>query len=549
MIPLLPDDILHVLCDELAARRDYDTLFNCCSASKGLASPALTALYRTQHLSPIKSAGSEAVSLADQELITQKWSILWRSMIASGLGKTLFPYCRYIAVLDLRDFTNLLEDDRFRGALAKHFFSGELGKFNIPADTPSKTPSGRARMRRLNVVSIIDAVGELITKHSPLLEEITGEVLSSGLLRWIPRLPRLRSLTLRNGAALEDANVASLIKKHCPFFNQIGIYNWTGTDTDAKLATFLNSLRPNSLRVFETFSDAGVGPETFLALSGHGESLNELNLELRSDILPSLAFLKGCTSLEVLTLVDLHGITDLESTQNDVFLETVDWLRQCKNLKRLSFTKFPSAVAITTPILLQDSIKLERLELDMYTLKDHVDFSMALANQKSLRSLLLRGDGDDAGGDALTALVNSLVELKELRELKLVFMMDPISDAEVIKMAESLPNLEDFYFGGYAISDAVLPSIAKLLNLRTVTLNAVTRLSLNGLLDFVASLDATAHQGISVVVDNADPDFALSDEEQNLVRESLVAKVGGRFEYTLFRDPDAGWGDSEDDSD
>lgn len=44
-------------------------------------------------------------------LTTQKWSILWHSIIASSLGITAFPYCRYIKTLDCRDLSYLLDDD------------------------------------------------------------------------------------------------------------------------------------------------------------------------------------------------------------------------------------------------------------------------------------------------------------------------------------------------------------------------------------------------------------------------------------------------------
>jgi hypothetical protein len=44
--PALPDDILHVLCEELANQEQFDTLFNCACSSRVLAVPALTHLYR-----------------------------------------------------------------------------------------------------------------------------------------------------------------------------------------------------------------------------------------------------------------------------------------------------------------------------------------------------------------------------------------------------------------------------------------------------------------------------------------------------------------------
>ena len=55
--PTLPDDILHVLCEELASQEQFDTLFNCACASRTLAVPALTHLYRyvAQHEGPIRN--------------------------------------------------------------------------------------------------------------------------------------------------------------------------------------------------------------------------------------------------------------------------------------------------------------------------------------------------------------------------------------------------------------------------------------------------------------------------------------------------------------
>jgi hypothetical protein len=66
--------------------------------------------------------GNEAVPLPVQELVVYKWSILWRSIIASSLNRTLFSYCRYIRVLSLRDLNYLLEDGKFRGKVLRSIF-------------------------------------------------------------------------------------------------------------------------------------------------------------------------------------------------------------------------------------------------------------------------------------------------------------------------------------------------------------------------------------------------------------------------------------------
>lgn len=133
MVVELPDDILHLLCEELADERDFDTLFACAVSGKRLAIPALTAMYRyvsqsiivfrefhlrtdrSQNFASVKGGGSEALPSAQQLLVVQKWSILWRSIILSSLGKTLFPYCKYIRGLDFRDLNSMLDDEMFRG--------------------------------------------------------------------------------------------------------------------------------------------------------------------------------------------------------------------------------------------------------------------------------------------------------------------------------------------------------------------------------------------------------------------------------------------------
>lgn len=44
MAPALPDDILHLLCEQLAEQDQFDTLFNCACSNRALAVPALTHL-------------------------------------------------------------------------------------------------------------------------------------------------------------------------------------------------------------------------------------------------------------------------------------------------------------------------------------------------------------------------------------------------------------------------------------------------------------------------------------------------------------------------
>ncbi|KAF1947825.1 hypothetical protein EJ02DRAFT_300615, partial [Clathrospora elynae] len=392
--PALPDDILHLLCEELANQEQFDTLFNCACASRALAVPALTHLYRSHHQAPVRGGGDDLYGLpaATKLLTIQRWSILWRSIIASSLDATLFPYCRYIKSLDFRDLGYLLDDDQFRIKVSKQFFSGPLKQFEkLELGTTIK---GK-KFTRLKTADIIDAIGEVVTQHTPTLEVISGELHPGALVRWTPRLPRLHSLELWDGKPLEDELVHASIYEHCPQFRSLMIYTWLSVDNDHKFAKFLASMRPNTLQVLHDISDIKAAAETFFALNHHGKSLEDLRLCVSNDSLPHISLLQGCTALKTLRIQDTHGTVDLEATEHDVFLETIAWLRKCENLQRLSFSKLQSGAAIITPVLIEENIKLHSLEIDTYTLKDHKALHQALVHQQSsLRDLLLSGDTD-----------------------------------------------------------------------------------------------------------------------------------------------------------
>jgi len=89
---------------------------------------AADSLDRYHHQASVRGGGDDLYGLppATKLLTIQRWSILWRSIIASALDATLFPYCRYIRNLDFRDLGNLLDEDQFRNKVFKsgdHFHS------------------------------------------------------------------------------------------------------------------------------------------------------------------------------------------------------------------------------------------------------------------------------------------------------------------------------------------------------------------------------------------------------------------------------------------
>lgn len=177
---------------------------------------------RISHQSPIKG-GNDGLSLAEQELTTQRWSILWRSIILSTFEQTVFPYSRYLRALDLRDLESLIEDERFRGKIERTFFSGKLREFHFTQVVGKKT-----RYSRLDTRKIVPALGDRITHHSPLLEAISEsanvDILAGALADWAPRLTHLTSLEFGDGKALANETIRSVLHAHCPNLNTLRIF-------------------------------------------------------------------------------------------------------------------------------------------------------------------------------------------------------------------------------------------------------------------------------------------------------------------------------------
>lgn len=536
MSSALPDDIYHVLCETLAITEQFDTLFNCVCAGRTLAVPAVIHLYRYHHLASVKGGGDdEPHLLATKQLLLQRWAILWRSIIASSMNATLFPYCKYIKNLDFRDLKNLIEDDKFKGKIMTHFFSEPLHKYNLTEKVVLSV--SRKKYSRLRVIEILDAIGDEVTKHTPTLDTISGELVSSALIRWAPRLPSLKSLELYDGIPLEDDLVHATIREHCPKFNSLSIFRWTAEDRDHKLSKFISAIRPQSLQFFEAITDIGASAETFLALNTHSKSLKELRLCVSNDSIPHLALLNGCTALESLYIESRHGNIDLASAHNDVFLELQTWLQNCQSLRSLTFDQIQSASTLVTPVLLSPSIQLTHLTIDPYIPKDNQLFHQALTHQRNtLQHLSLTGETEGMYRDDIDILVESLTKLTNLKELRLYLVQEVFHDEHLIPIFRALTLLDDIYITGMEIKDEVLDSVATLPYLKSVEFSGISKFTADGLLQFIERL-GPGNKGIRLMVDMADPETLLSDDTVNLIRETLLEKAGGRLEYIPWRDP------------
>ena len=100
----------------------------------------------------------------------------------------------------------------------------------------------------------------------------------------------------------------------------------------------------------------------------------------------------------------------------------------------------------------------------------------------------------------------------ELRELKLTGVSDFFNDERIKLILEELPLLEDLYFGGYGVTDVILPSLSKLKNLRSIGIVAISAFTADGLLEYISTL-GPGNQGLQMTVDMADTDSLLTDEE------------------------------------
>ncbi|CAD6439359.1 8c6e0674-9b75-4862-9d27-81e8812c6163 [Sclerotinia trifoliorum] len=548
----LPGDILLQICEELGTQLEFGVLFNCAIAGKQLVGSALQWLYRShnEYLRIISSEGeapewSKIQGRNSKYNAVSKWALSWQSVVRSSLGATAYPYCLYIRSLDLTNLSNLLEDGTFRMSAMDNFFADEMAKF-LSVDGAPRTRTKRGPQVRLNTTTILNLIGESITKYvsdradeahtTVVLENLSGDITSVALPGWVGRLSRLKSMTIWDGKSLNE-NVAAVISNKCPNFDEIRIFVCSD-DTDRNPASFIKGLRHNSLLSLEVLSNCKIGPAFLSALNHHCGSLKSLKLQsLNSEAIKNLNILQSCTALEILDLEDSQHAVDLEATENDVFLETVEWLGHCEKLRELVLNRIVCAPAILKQICLRNNIRLERLVVTGPSLVNDTEFHRAISHQTELEVLELRGGSDEVFRvrDDIDNLLTSICQLTKLKELTIVESFEYFSSNEIKRLARSLPLLEKFHFSGYGVGDEILPYLSNLHNLRDVSIAAISSFTLDGLLSYVSTLRDT-NQGLVLSVMSQNSDQNLAPLEQQLVREGIIAKVDGKFDFALLRE-------------
>jgi hypothetical protein len=444
------------------------------------------------------------------------------------------------------------------------FFADDMAPFLEAQETPNqkRTRGGKAVAMRLNIPVVLSLVGESITNFVSVaatendatvaLDEIApGDISSAVLPSWTGRLSRLKTMTLWDGVVLNE-DLANAINHHCPNFKDLTFYRCSRDGTDPDFAAFFGALRSNSLESFTALNAQGIGQKTLLALNNHSSSLKVLHLDglwyapdieqrfeqllisQRCDAIKNLSLLQGCLALESLFIKDAHGNIDLEATENDVFLEVVDWLGRCERLRELTFEKLVSAPTILTHLCLNNDTRLRKLKVTGYSLTGSQDFHKALSHQTTLQSLTLTAEAEGSFRDDIDTLVSSVCQLKALTHLDLCDASDYFRNPEISRIATSLKRLETFTFSGYDVTDAVWYAISGLHSLRVLAIQALTSFTVDGVLGYISTLQPT-NQGLvlSLWKQNGESDF--SENDKSIIQESIADKVEGRFEFELFR--------------
>lgn len=161
-------------------------------------------------------------------------------------------------------------------------------------------------------------------------------------------------------------------------------------------------------------------------------------------------------------------------------------------------------------------------------------FHRALAHHTSLRSLSLKGEGDENGREGYDILTDSICQLGGLTDLRLQRIADYFDDENICKLARSLPKLEVLVVGGWDITDAVLKEFRTLSSLKTLQFNAITKFTTIAIMEFILSL-GPGNMGFALSILMADMDSDLEPYERLHIGETLETQLNGRFEFMTLR--------------
>ncbi|KAI0844870.1 hypothetical protein F5Y00DRAFT_273541 [Daldinia vernicosa] len=534
----LPQEIFLLLCEELAARRDFGTLFNCSLVNRRIASIALEQIYSIQEYSPV-STGDPIYKL--------EWLQLWKSIILSSIKKTAFPYCVYVRALFLGNLEECLQDISRDKYARDIFFGGAMRQFLV---LKASANTHEAQLPPMDTQATIIKCADSITQYIKRLADDTGTAVSLAHLEgtyiphhilptWIARLGTLTSLRIRDGSVL-GVEAASAISEYCPRFADVTCYYCPTADED--LAAFFQTLRPNSLRSFEVISQNSIGKNALTALNYHAASLQSLVLRnLTPQAMKALNSFPDCTSLETLLIEnDRYHLVDPADYPEDTLKEVSAWICKCKSLRDLSLSHFIGSDPVVKDILNSPDIRLTSLSLISIHSGTEVEDTAtwtALGLQDRLESLTLGlhelGYGQIA--EAKPPLVDSICRLKNVASLNL--MQVHLTEDTVERIAASLPNLSEFSFSGNLLHNPVLIPLSAIPKLKLLCISSLSSFTFQGLRDFVSRLISRGRTGIKIDILNQLGECKLTAYESVLLQKHFM-NLKGRLEIAYFMDPD-----------
>ncbi|KAI0103859.1 hypothetical protein GGR51DRAFT_523700 [Nemania sp. FL0031] len=539
--PTLPQDIMLLICQELGARREFTTLYHCAMVSSRLASLAVEQLYGIMEvMDPFIENKLQAARM-------------WRSIILSSRGATLYPYCAYIRTLSLGSLVDCLHDIRSDLTLRDFFFEGLLQPFLALHETTRAIKSTRSRPLPLDNVEIIRRCADSITLYIKGLADNNGTAVAlthleasnvrpDTLPTWISRLGTLTSLQLQDGSVLGE-KAAKAIADFCPNFAELICFHCWGNTVAKDMADFFRALRPNSLQRLEVLSSNSLGEDTLSALSTHAASLKVLHLwSLLPSTIKSLHLLSECTALESLVIERTASRpSGLDVFSEAEFTQVARWISSCKALRELNFNRLRDPLPILKQVLNAPGIRLERLLVQDYqsaSLEITEATWRALGQQDRLELLTIASQDSSLDGLILAQhpeLTDSICRLSNLVSLNL--MQAYVSSAEIRRISTALPRLEELCFGGDLVDNSILEHL-RLPRLVLLTINAITAFTFDNLQNFVQRLDPVTNQGIKVDLLNQWYEAKLTDEEETWLNDYLADNLNGRFTISYPNDPD-----------
>lgn len=546
--PILPQEIMLLLCQELGARHDFTTLYRCSFISRNVASIALEQLYRTV----------DAVDL-HIEAEPHRSIRLWKSIISSSLGNTLYPYCTYIHALSLSSLADCLQElqsDRF---VAQSFFRGSMERFLVLRDQPRSIRSKRFPLDIPAITlkcaeSITEFMGAFADKHKTavaLTHLEAPSVPTATFKGWIERLRGLKSLKLRDGSAL-NAAVGTAISQWCPGFAELTCFQCMSRS----MVQFLRALRQDSLQRFEIFNCNSFDTENLLGLGRQSNSLRVLHLRgLSSTAIRDLHLLSGCTALESIIIEKETAFGSEPGDFSPEALESVvEWISSCKALRELTFNHVGDALPVLREVLRAPDIHLEQLAVQDWQMTDPEvakETWNALGQQSQLKFLTIGTQGsvpDELTLDQHLKLTDSICRLSKLTTLNL--MQAWLSTTEICRIAKALPNLEEFSFGGDLVDAAILGPLSVLRNLSLLSINAITAFKFSEIRKFARNLDPITNHGIQFDLLNQWHEDKLTDKHEAELTQYFAEHFQGRFTIGYPNDPDElHEGDFDSDSD